>query len=123
MTPAAFVAEIQGYYGVPYPDGQKKAMAAYLQTVPEDELGYIVAQLFKTYTTAYSKAPAPPDIAVIERAREAIQDEMRAIRSKSMAVALLEDNEEYATPEQVAAVMREIGELAKARRFRERNES
>ena len=66
MTPAAFIAQIEAYYGKPYTKPVRDVIGSYLARYSDRELDALFEATILTYPGVYGKVP---DVAIFERAK------------------------------------------------------
>jgi hypothetical protein len=113
MTVDKFIAKLEGFYSDSYGEVGQDTMRQYLGGYEEAELDYILAQILKTYER--TKGRIAPGVAECEKCKKAAWDEMKAARSRALALAppdRLQITEGLMAPEDVAAI---LGRLASAK--------
>jgi hypothetical protein len=111
LTTKAFLTNIEAYYNVQYPIGQKALVAKYLDGKDERYLDF----LFKIVITSHSsKWGKTPDIAIFDELRSQAVDELeRDIQNQDLSRLALEDRSMFLSDEERDTVASMIGGLAK----------
>ena len=110
MTLERFIESTESYYGQKYPAGQVQLIRAYLEDRTDRALTILFAETLKTFSSQYKTLP---DIAIFEGLRGAVIERIKEDRQGQdlTRLALAEDTEQLATPEQLAPLFEIMGKL------------
>ena len=105
-----FIKALELYYGQPYPDGQLKLIKLYLEDRTERALTILFAETLKTFSSQYKTLP---DIAIFEGLRGTVIEKLKEDRQGQdlNRLALADDTEGLATPEQLAPLFQAMEKL------------
>lgn len=110
MTLPEFIKAIELYYCQSYPDGQLKLIKLYLEDRTDRALTILFAETLKTFSSQYKTLP---DIAIFEGLRGTVIEKLKEDRQGQdlNRLALAEDTEGLATPEQLEPLFEIMGKL------------
>jgi len=109
MTAIEFARWVQGYYGQ-YTRGQKLDIWQYLQRLDESYLTALKKELLKTYSSKWGK---PPDIAIFEECRCAIEEYQAERMKYQRYLPPAEEDEQVMTPEEAKDFFEAFNQLLK----------
>ena len=111
MTTKAFLTNIEAYYNVQYPIGQKALVAKYLDGKDERYLDFLFKIAVVKHSTKWGKVP---DIAIFEELRTQALDELvYDTQNQDLSRPALEDRSMILSDEERDEVASMIGGLAK----------
>jgi hypothetical protein len=109
MNAIEFARWVQGYYGQ-YTRGQKLDIWQYLQKLDESYLTALKKELLTTYSGKWGK---PPDIAIFEECRQAIEQDQAERMKYRQYLPPAEEDEQLMTPEEAKRFFEEFDRLLK----------